>query len=111
MRDSKHQPNPQTDTQRARRAIRRRLAGTPAAKVAKEIRVGDEWAFLTNNGYITRRVTDMHDGRVYYRNPGDLRDKACDLATFQRWAKGARLDFATDWSGRDPHGVGDTDGR
>jgi hypothetical protein len=105
MRNSKHQPNPQTDTQRTRRAIRRRLAGTPAARVAKDIRAGDEWAFLTNSGYLTRRVTAVEDGKVFYRGPGEIRDRQCSMATFQRWVKGARLDFATDWSGRDAPGV------
>lgn len=101
MRNSKYQPNPQTDTERTRRAIRRRLAGIPPARIAKEICVGDEWAFLTNSGYLTRRVTAIEDGKVFYRGPGEIRDRECSIATFRRWAKGAGLDFATDWNGRD----------
>lgn len=76
-----------------------------AAGVAKDIRVGDEWARLTNSGYITRRVTAVEDGRIFYRGPGEIRDRECSMATFQRWAKGAGLDFATDWNGRDAYGV------
>jgi len=68
---------------------------------AIEVRIGDEWAFLTNYGFIVRKVTDVGDGRVWYRSFGDPYEKECLAATFQRWVKRAELHFATDWTGRD----------
>jgi hypothetical protein len=70
----------------------------------KEIRVGDEWVYDTNTGGISRSVTHVDAERVHYRGYGDPYEKDCALRTFKRWLKGARLAFATDWTGRGTNG-------
>jgi hypothetical protein len=69
-----------------------------------DFRVGDEWAFLTNNGRLIRKVAAIEDGTVYYRGFGDRAGHECSVKTFQRWLRGAELEFATDWSGRELSG-------
>lgn len=66
-----------------------------------DIREGDEWVFATNGGSIARRVMTVGARYVGYRCGVD---RVCLLATFRRWARGASLEFATDWSGRDSKG-------
>lgn len=65
-----------------------------------DIRVGDEWVFLTNTGGISRTITDMDDERIYYKPYGSPYEESCLRATFRRWWHGASLEFATDWTNR-----------
>lgn len=71
---------------------------------AKQIRVGDEWVFDSNDGGIARIVTGVDAERIYYRPFGSPHEQSCLLKTFRRWLKGARLVYAADWEGRGDHG-------
>jgi hypothetical protein len=59
----------------------------------KGVRAGDEWVFQTNSGGISRTITGFDDELVYYRSYGDPYEKSCKASTFNRWLKGARLEF------------------
>lgn len=69
-----------------------------------DIRVGDQWGYISNNGNITRTITDVDDERIYYRPYGSPYEQSCLRSTFRRWWKGAVLEFATDWEGREVSG-------
>jgi len=60
---------------------------------AEKICRDDVWEFLTNTGYLTRHIRSVtRNGTVSYIN-SDGQFCQCSLATFRRWAKGARLQF------------------
>ena len=63
-----------------------------------DIRRGDLWEFTTNNGVIVRHVRSVASGVVSYFCNGVMRQ--CSVTCFRRWAKGAELTFADNWTGR-----------
>jgi len=64
------------------------------------VRRGDWWVFTTNNGNISRTVRSVSSaGVVSYE--GHAGFKQCLLSTFRRWARGASLESAEDWTGRE----------
>jgi hypothetical protein len=66
-----------------------------------DIRVGDEWVFYTNTGGLSRTITSIDSEYIGYTECGSYVGKSCLKSTFRRWWRGARLEFATDWQGRE----------
>jgi len=72
------------------------------------IREGDTWLFQSNDSVMVRKIVgiegpEIRNRRVYYTDYGGT-FHSCLLTTFRRWWRGAEIDFATDWSGRDSRG-------
>jgi hypothetical protein len=70
-----------------------------------DVRVGDHWGFLTNTGTIVRIVTEVGTYRIGYRELATGKNRVCLKATFRRWVRGARLEFAKDWNNRKEFGA------
>lgn len=64
-----------------------------------DVRVGDIFAFTTNNGIIEREITIIGHKRIGYINNG--KERACLKTTFKRWWRSAELIYTKDWDGRE----------
>lgn len=61
--------------------------------MAPEIKRGQRWEFVTNNGILVRDVLSVtRNGTVSYRNAGGNFCQ-CELTTFRKWTRGAQITF------------------
>lgn len=69
-----------------------------------ELRRGDHWRYLTNNGYLSRHIRSVASGIVHYLDC-EGRMQTCSVETLKRWiGKRSELWSADDWTGRDKDG-------
>lgn len=64
------------------------------------IRAGDIWQFTTNDGVIDREITLVGIKKIAYINMASGEENVCLINTFRKWARGAELVFALDWTDR-----------